>query len=221
MHRSLAYWLVASFLVMVSIPESVSAQQGGHKLKLGVGAVLDFGGGAEYDDYASIYGYYPNRRGYYDGRGYYNDDLRVTPGFRGHLDYDIGRYVSLGGFLRFSWWRGEDAFYRGRNLLVDFGGRATGHYDWRDFRFYGALMIGPTISRVSNDNGGPIDNPAVGVNAGITPGVEYWLDSRMGLFVEMFGWNGHFFGHDYKYAPGNVDIRLNQVLWQFGFIFAP
>ena len=185
----------------------VEAQQGGPDLRLGAGAVVDFAGGVEYD---------------YSGPGPTPDDsARATPGLRLHMDYDVHRNVSVGGLLRLSFWRGGDYYpvSDGRNMLLDLNFRVNGHYDWRDFRFYGAFTIGPTISRLNRDSADAFDNPGVGVAAGITPGAEWWFARNVGLYLEMFGWSGHFFRHDLD-GPGSMHVRLNQVTWQFGFVFA-
>lgn len=209
MHRSLGY-LVTALLGLMAVVSSVHAQQGGADLRLGAGAVVDFAGGVEYDP--SGPGPTPN------------DSPRATPGLRLHMDYDVHRYVSVGGLVRLSFWRADDDGYYyyndGRNMLVDLNFRVNGHYDWRDFRFYGAFTIGPTISRLNGDTNDSLDSPAVGVAAGITPGAEWWFARNVGLYLEMFGWSGHFFRHSYAGDNGSVHFRLNQVTWQFGFVFA-
>jgi hypothetical protein len=198
--------LLALALVALTcwIPSLASAQQGGSKLRIGAGMVLDFGGEVDTD----VPG--PDPR---------DDDLKLTPGLRGHLDYDLHRYVSLGGFLRFSWWEADDTF-EDRSFLFDIGPRLTGHYDWRDFRFYIAFMPGLTISALNDDVGGQIDNPGFGMAVALTPGFEWWFSRKAALFVEMFGWSGHFFSHDFDFG-GDIDFANNQVLWQLGVTFAP
>lgn len=206
MHRSLGYFASVFFGLLAAI-SSVQAQQGGPDLRLGAGAVVDFAGGVEYD---------------FPGVGPDPDDTpRATPGLRLHMDYDVHRYVSVGGQLRLSFWRADDEYVvsDGRNMLVDLMFRVNGHYDWRDFRFYGVFTIGPTISRLNRDSRDYIDNPGVGVAAGITPGAEWWFSRNVGLYLEMFGWSGHFFRHDLD-GTGSMHVRLNQVTWQFGFVFA-
>jgi hypothetical protein len=189
------------------MPTAASAQVGGTDLRLGLGAVLDFGGHTQAD--------------FGPGRGP-DDHLRLTPGLRAHIDYDIHRNVSLGGLARVSWWEGDDYYNNGRNFLFDLGFRVNGHYDWRDFRFYGALTIGPTISALNRDNRTADANPGFGVNASITPGAEWWFSRRAGLFLEMFGWSGHFFHHDFDTGVNDSRVRFrnNQVLWQLGFVIA-
>ncbi len=209
MLRPFAYSLVlAGALAFFASPELASAQQGGADLRLGAAMVLNFGGGVQYD---------------FPGPIEHDDRLRATPGFRLHVDKDIGRYVGVGGFARFSWWGGDDFFHVDRNLLLDLGGRITGHYDYRDFRFYGALMVGPTISKLGRDNADrySADNTTVGLNASIAPGAEYWFDPQWAVFTEMFGWEGHFFSHDDRSEASSYHFRLNQVLWQFGVVYAP
>ena len=201
MHRSLM--LVVLLACLALVPSLASAQVGGSDLRLGVGMVLDFGGEVDWDD---------------DGPGDDDDDLKLTPGMRGHLDYDIARYVSVGGALKLSFWEGDDVF-EDRNLLVDLLARVGGHYDWRDFRFYGVLMIGPSISKLNKDVDW-LENPAVGVAVSIAPGVEYWFSNSVGLYLEMFGWSGHFFSHEYDNADGDLDLSMNQVVWQLGVNFA-
>ena len=201
-------FLTLLFVALVSLaPERASAQQGGADLRLGIGGVLDFAGEVEAD--------FPGPG------GSPNDDLKLTPGLRVHLDYDIHRYVSIGGLARFSFWESDDD-WEDRSLLVDIMLRVAGHYDWRDFRFYVALTIGPTISklRVDDQYGDVFDNPAVGVAAGLTPGAEWWFSRRAALFLEMFGWNGHYFSHEFADSNRDVNFSLNQVSWQLGFVLA-
>ncbi len=189
-------------------PARVSAQQGGADLRIGVGGVLDFAGEVEAD--------FPGPGGSPD------DDLKLTPGLRAHLDYDIHRYVSIGGLVRASWWESDDD-WADRSFLMDIMLRVAGHYDWRDFRFYLALTLGPTISVINDDDaiGDFFDNPAAGVAAGLSPGAEWWFSRRAALFLEMFGWNGHYFSHEFEGGSSDVDFSLNQVSWQLGFVFAP
>lgn len=176
--------------------------------------VLDFAGEADYD------------------RPYIDDDLNATVGLRGHLDYDVGRYVSLGGFTRLSWWEGDDLFEE-RSMLFDLGPRITGHYDWRDFRFYVAGMPGLLISKLNGDYddgyrdnrgryyGYGFENPAVGFTMSIAPGMEYWFNNEFAVYVEIFGWVGHYFSHDYENISGDNDFNLNQVAFNFGIVFSP
>lgn len=180
-----------------------SAQEGGEKLKLGASMVLDFGGGIEYD-----------RPGRANGG---HDSARVTPGFRLHADYDVHRYVSVGGLLRFGFWRSNHRD-ESRNMLVDIAARVNGHYDYRDFRIYGALSLGPTFNHMRSENRNGLDNPGVGVAVAIAPGIEWWFSRRFAAFTEILGWSGHYFAHDYHGAPGKLRHGLNQVLWQVGML---
>lgn len=203
-----SFGFLAFILVAAGFVSAAQAQQrGGSELRLGAGMVADFAGNVDYDP---------------SGPGHADDGARLTPGLRLHLSYDVHRYVSVGGIVRLSFWRGDDddvvGYGDGRNMLVDLAGRVTGHYDWRDFRFYGALTLGPTISRVNRDAADFLDNPAIGVAASITPGAEWWFANNVGLYLEMFGWSGHFFRHDHD-GYGSTHFRLNQVTWQFGFVF--
>ena len=217
-HRLLPSLLLLGLVAFV-VPSEASAQQGAPKLRIGAGMVLDFAGEADYDN--------PWR----------DDDLNATIGLRAHLDYDLGRYVSLGGFVRLSWWEG-DYFYEERSMLFDLGPRITGHYDWRDFRFYVAGMPGLVISKLNNDYderyrydrrfdnryypyGWGYENPAVGFTMSIAPGMEYWFNNDFAVYVEIFGWVGHYFSHDFENAPGDNDFSLNQVAFNFGIVFAP
>jgi hypothetical protein len=196
--------LVVLFAGLALVPSLASAQVGGSDLRLGLGMVLDFGGEVEFDN---------------DGPGDDDDDLKLTPGIRAHLDYDIARYVSIGGAVKVSFWESDDVL-EDRSMLFDLLARVNGHYDWRDFRFYGVLTIGPTISRINDGDDYNLDNPAVGVAVQIAPGVEYWFSNSVGLYLEMFGWSGHFFSHDYDVGDGDLEMRLNQVVWQLGVNFA-
>jgi hypothetical protein len=185
-----------------------SAQVGGSDLRIGAGMVLDFGGEAEIDNG-------PGRD--------VDDDTKLTPGIRFHLDYDVHRYISVGGLTRFQWWEGDDVF-EDRNFLWDLAGRINGHYDWRDFRFYVAFNVGFSLSAIQNgddDWGNYLDNPGKGFNIGLAPGFEYWFSGRFGMFLEMFGWSGHRFNHDHDGFSGDADMKLDQVVWQLGINFAP
>jgi hypothetical protein len=185
-------------------PALASAQQGGPDLRLGLGAVVDLAGQVEAD--------------YVLGRDD-DDDLKPTVGLRAHLDYDVHRYVSVGGLVRASWWESDD-YFEDRSFLMDIMFRLAGHYDWRDFRFYVALTIGPTISVFNDDDqiGDVFDNPAVGVAAGLTPGFEWWFSHRAALFAEALGWNGHYFSHEFDIGDSDVDFSLNQMSWQLGVV---
>jgi hypothetical protein len=190
-------------LLAVLVSSRAFAQQGGEKLKLGAAMLIDFAGNVEYDP--------PGRA------NSVQDDARVTPGLRLHVDYDVHRYVSVGGLLRFGFWRADDVD-ESRNMLVDVAGRVNGHYDFRDFRFYGVLSLGPSFNRLRSDNLNGLENPGVGVAVALAPGVEWWFSRRFALFTEIFGWTGHYFNHDYDGASGSMDLRLNQVLWQIGML---
>ncbi len=198
------HWLGALMVVWLAfVPASGLAQQGGAALRMGAGAVLDFGGSADVDP---------------KGGAKSDTDLTLTPGLRVHMDYDLLRFLSLGGFARASWWKGDE-FAKERNLLVDVGPRLTGHYDWRDFRFYLVLMPGLTISSIQNDATVNVNNPAYGFTLSMGPGMEYWFHERVGLYAEAFGWAGHWFGHDGA-ATGSVSLSIGQVLGQVGVTFA-
>jgi hypothetical protein len=203
-HRSLGSLLVALLLVLASAAGAQAQRGGGNDLRLGLGMVVDFAGGIEYDPPGPL--------------NNFDDTPRATPGLRLHLDYDVHRYVSIGGLFRLSFWRADD-IHDGRNLLIDLAARINGHYDWRDFRFYGAFAIGPTINRLNDDNVGGLDNPGMGVAASLTPGAEWWFARHAGLYLELFGWSGHFMRHGLDELPGRMHLRLNQVLWQFGVVF--
>lgn len=201
MHRSLIFAVALAWgLAWASF---ASAQVGGSDLRLGVGMVLDFGGDAEAD-----WGPGPDT----------DDDLKLTPGIRLHLDYDVHRYVSVGGVMRFAWWEGDD-YFEDRSFLWDVAGRVTGHYDWRDFRFYLAFSLGLSVSKLNEDWAGNGIDPGVGLNIALAPGAEYWFSNRAGVFLEMFGWTGHRLFHDVD-GGGDVDFSLNQVVWQTGVTIA-
>jgi hypothetical protein len=183
----------------LALPTRGSAQVGGPRNHLGVGMVVDFGGEAEF--------------GRFD-----EDDLDATIGLRAHLDHLIHKYVSIGGMVRMSWWEPEYVLAIDRSFLLDLAPRVVGHYDWRDFRFYGALAPGLTLSAI-DDDGSRIDNPAVGFTLSLTvAGMEWWFSRRAGLFVEL-GWVGHWFEHDRGPGIADLDIGLSQGLFEFGFVF--
>jgi len=200
-HRSLVPLLALATLWLV--PDLASAQAGGSRLHLGVGAVLDFGGEADVDN---SFGRDP--------------DLKATVGLRAHGDYAVHRHVSVGGLGRISFWKpDEDEWDLDRSFLLDIGPRVAGHYDWRNFRFYAALSPGLTISAINEDDTDFVDNPAAGFTMSLTvAGLEWWFGRNVGLFAEL-GWVGHWFEHDVDAARGDLDLTLNQCLFEFGFVF--
>ena len=147
---------------MLSPGPRARAQEGGEKLRLGAAMVIDFAGSVERDPPARL--------------NSLRSSARVTPGFRLHADYDVHRHVSVGGLLRFGFWRSERQD-SDRNMLVDLVARVNGHYDWRDFRFYGVFMIGPTFNRLHADNIAGLDNPTQ-----LMPGVAVVADSTYAAF---------------------------------------
>jgi hypothetical protein len=178
------------------VPALASAQVGGSRLHVGAGLALDFGGEAEF------------------GTG--DDDLEATFGLRGHLDYAVHRYLSIGGLTRMSWWEPDDVDID-RSFLFDLGPRVVGHFEWRDFRFYGGISPGLTISAMSDDAG--VDNPAPGFTLSLTiAGMEWWFARHAGLFVEL-GWVGHWFEHEYENSANEVEIDLSQGMFELGFVF--
>jgi hypothetical protein len=211
-HRSLA---LMSLLVGLSWGSSVaSAQQGGSKIHIGAGLVLDVGGEVDFD--APGFNDFDLR-----GRGW-EDDLDATFGLRGHLDYALHKYVSVGGLVRMSWWEPDDLGID-RSFLFDIGPRVIGHYDWRDFRFYVGLSPGLTISAINDDgNFAEFDNPAAGFTLSVTlAGAEWWFSRSLGLFLEL-GYVGHWFEHDIDGAvngAGDVEFALGQMMLETGLVF--
>jgi hypothetical protein len=196
-HRLL---VLIALVVMPSIaPSLASAQVGGSRMHIGAGLALDVGGEAEFNDT--------------------DTDLDATIGLRGHIDYAVHRFVSVGGLVRLSWWEPDDYDIVDRSFLLDLGPRVIGHYDWREFRFYGGISPGLTISAIDDDNTG-IDNPAAGFTISLTvAGAEWWFSRKVGLFAEL-GWVGHWFEHDLEgLNRGDVEIDLSQAMMEFGFVF--
>jgi hypothetical protein len=198
-HRSIV--LLSLLGSLLALPGLASAQVGGPRMHLGAGLVLDFGGEAELE--AGNYGEY---------------DLDATFGVRGHLDYALHRYFSIGGMVRMSWWEPDFLVSIDRSFLLDAGPRFIGHYDWRDFRFYGGISPGLTISAI-DDDGFDVDNPSAGFTLSLTlAGMEWWFSRRAGLFVEL-GWVGHWFEHELDGRRGDFEVGLSQGLFEFGFVF--
>lgn len=197
MNRSLVS--VSLLFAVLIAPAFAEAQVGGSKLHIGAGIALDVGGEVEFD---------PGE-----------DDLDATFGLRGHLDYAVHEHISVGGLLRMSWWEPDEGALD-RSFLLDLGPRVIGHYDWRDFRFYGGISPGLVLSAIDDDNGAyDADNPAVGFTLSLTvAGMEYWFSRKVGLFAEL-GWIGHWFEHDIEGTDGEIDIELSQALLEFGFVF--
>jgi hypothetical protein len=195
---SLLALLLSAFAVA---PELASAQVGGARTHIGAGLALDFGGEVELERFMH-------------GR----DNLDATFGLRGHLDHQIHKYISLGGMVRMSWWEPDYLVQIDRSFLLDLGPRLIGHYDWRDFRFYGGISPGLTISAIGDDGIG-VDNPAAGFTLSLTlAGMEWWFSRKVGLFVEM-GWVGHWFEHDGDLNQADLEVNLSQGLFEFGFVF--
>ena len=141
---------------------------------------------------------------------------------RGHLDYAVHKYVSVGGLVRMSWWEPDSDYYVNidRSFLLDLGPRVIGHYDWREFRFYGGISPGLTISALNDD--ADFDNPAAGFTLSLTiAGAEWWFSRKLGLFLEL-GYVGHWFEHEYDY-PGalnaDVEFELGQMMMETGLVF--
>lgn len=196
--------LLVVLIALSALPTLASAQVGGPRLHLGAGMVLDFAGHVEL-----------NRSPNFNSG---EDSLRATVGLRGHADYRVLRYMSLGGMARMSWWKPQWTPSISRSFLFDLCPRLTGHYDWRDFRFYGALAPGLTISAVG-DRGIAVSNPAAGFTLSFTlAGMEWWFSRKIGLFAEL-GWVGHWFSHDNDRSIGGLDFRVSQGLFEFGFVF--
>jgi hypothetical protein len=194
--------LLVSLALMAPLwiaPSLAAAQVGGSRMHIGAGLALDVGGEAEI--------------------GNVETDLDATFGLRGHLDYAVHKYVSVGGLLRLSWWEPDDYGFADRSFLLDLGPRVIGHYDWRDFRFYGGISPGLTISAI-DDEGTYIDNPAAGFTISLTvAGAEWWFSRKVGLFAEL-GWVGHWFDHDLDgFNRGELDIEISQMMMEFGFVF--
>ncbi|HEY6882004.1 MAG TPA: hypothetical protein VI299_28440 [Polyangiales bacterium] len=188
---------------LLSWSKTAAAQVGGARDHLGVGMALDFGGEVEFGRNA------PSRAW---------DDLDATVGLRGHWDHAVHRYVSIGALLRMSWWEPDYTLSMGRSFLLDPCFRVTGHYDWRDFRFYGGLAPGLTLS-VIDDDGLGVNNPAAGFTMSVTvAGMEWWFSRKAGLFVEL-GWVGHWFEHDGEGGTRDLEVHLSQGLFEFGFVF--
>lgn len=146
------------------------------------------------------------------------DSLRATVGLRGHMDYRVLRYMSVGGMARMSWWKPQWTPSISRSFLLDLAPRIAGHYDFRDFRFYGALAPGLTISAIGDDGIG-VSNPAAGFTLSLTlAGMEWWFSRKIGLFAEL-GWVGHWFSHDNDRSLGGLDFHLSQGLFEFGLVF--
>jgi len=186
-------------------PAHASAQVGGARTHVGAGIVIDFGGEFDLDRPQRI-------------NPYGNNNLDATFGLRGHLDYQLHKYLSLGGMLRMSWWEPDYSVAIDRSFLLDLGPRLIGHYDWRDFRFYGGISPGLTISAMGDDGIG-VDNPAAGFTLSLTlAGIEWWFSRKVGLFAEL-GWVGHWFEHDSDANQADLEVDLSQGLFEFGFVF--
>jgi tetratricopeptide (TPR) repeat protein len=194
--------LALGFVVLLgSVP--AHAQQGGADLRLGTGAVLDFGGSARVDS---------------SGPAKARDEaLGATPGLRLHAEYDLSRWLALGAAARVSWWK-AGGYGDNRNALFDVGPRFTGHFDFRDLRFYAGLSAGLAVSNIQNDAVVNLKSPAYGFGLTLFPGIEYWFAERVGVFFES-GWSGHWFKHQDPLG-GDTRVALGQVVCQVGATFA-
>jgi hypothetical protein len=168
-----------------------SAQQGGSDLRLGTGAVLNLGGSAKVDTAG------PSKES--------SQSLSATPG------------LSLGAAARVSFWK-ADGYGENRHVLFDVGPRVTGHFDFRDVRFYAGLGAGLALSNVQNDAVVNLESPAYGFALSVFPGLEYWFAERVGVFFET-GWSGHWFKHQDPLG-GDTRLALGQVVCQLGATFA-
>src|SRR5687767_14995385 len=134
-----------------------------------------------------------------------------------HGEYDLSRWLSLGAAARVSFWK-ADGYGENRNVLFDVGPRVSGHFDFRDVRFYAGLGAGLALSNVQNDAVVNLESPAYGFALSVSPGLEYWFAERVGVFFET-GWSGHWFKHRDPLG-GDTKLALGQVACQLGASFA-
>ena len=133
-------------------------------------------------------------------------DLDPTIGFPTlGADYVMHEYFSIGGEMRFLFWKVDGA--DDRNLFWDIAVKPRGRYAFSNIplEVYGALPIGLTVPGLQDDAEGKI-----GWNIGLVGGANWFFNERMGVNAEI-GWLFHQFTYEVENVPGSDgNARMNQ-----------
>lgn len=134
----------------------------------------------------------------------HDDNLAPTAGLQAGADWVMGEYVSIGGEMRFLWWK--PSFQSDRNFFWDIVLKPRGRYAFGNIplELYGALPIGLTVPGLANDIEGKI-----GWNIGLVGGANYFFTEHMGINAEV-GWLFHQYTFGRKDQPGSGSARMSQ-----------
>lgn len=131
-------------------------------------------------------------------------DLDPTVGLQGGADYVIMDYFSIGGEMRFWWWKTDGD--EDRNFWWDLDVKPRGRYAFGNLplEVYGALPLGLTVPAMKGEPEGK-----AGFNIGLVAGANWFFTEHMGVNAEM-GWVMHRIGTEIPGAEWHV--RTNQFL---------
>lgn len=129
-------------------------------------------------------------------------DLDPTVGLQGGADFVVMDYFSIGGEMRFLWFKTDGA--DDRSFLWDLSVKPRGRFafDNLPLEVYGALPFGLTVPGISGDLEGK-----VGFNIGLVGGANWWFTENMGVNAEM-GWVFHKFS-----IEGRTETRFGNLLY--------
>ena len=145
-------------------------------------------------------------------------DSDPTVGLQLGADYVLHKYFSLGGEMRFLWFKADG--WNDRTLLWDLVVKPRGRYAFDNIplELYGALPIGLTVpSDIDLPGAGEVNGKA-GFTVGLLAGANWFFTQHLGVNAEM-GWQFHKISAEQFDAE--ADIKLNQfVLLCPNFIYA-
>jgi hypothetical protein len=132
--------------------------------------------------------------------------LDPTVGLQGGVDYVLHDYFSIGGEMRFLWFKTDGL--GDRNFLWDLDVKPRGRYAFNNIplEVYGALPLGLTVSGFDGEAEGK-----AGFNIGLLAGANYWFTEHIAVNAEI-GWVFHKFGVDATGIGRSVDLKMNQFL---------
>jgi hypothetical protein len=135
-------------------------------------------------------------------------DLDPTVGLQMGADYVLHQYFSIGGEMRFLWWKVDGISER--DFLWDLVVKPRGRYAFHDLplEVYGTMPLGLTVAGLQD----PFDGGA-GFNIGLLAGVNYFFNEHMGINAEI-GWQFHRFNADVDARVVGVDISGDAGAWK-------
>ena len=160
---------------------------GGFSLAVGGDLQVESGGDRfDFDDYGDEY----------------SIDLDPTIGLQGGAEYVVMDYFSIGGEMRFLFFKADGG--GDRSFLWDLVVKLKGRYEFDNIplEVYGALPIGLTVPGLDGEAEG-----TVGFNIGLVGGATWWFNEKMGINAEL-GWVFHKFGEDHS----DREFKMNQFL---------